>query len=185
MVALSNPKEPIGMCVMNLFLTHRTVTACCLAALLALTASAANAATTTTTFTASATISSSCTVTATNLAFGTYSATATTALTGTSTINVYCTSGTSYTVALNVGTGGGTFTTRSMANGANLMSYNMFTAANQAVIWGDGTASTSTVGGTGAGLLTSSPSTVYGNIPIGQDLPSGTYTSTITVTVNY
>ncbi len=173
------------MRVMNFFLTRRTAVVCHVAALLALTANAVNGATTTTTFTASAVISSSCTVTATNLAFGTYSAVSATALTGTSTVNVYCTSGTPYTVALNVGTGGGTFAVRSMANGTNLMNYNMYTAANQATIWGDGTTSTSTVGGTGAGVLTASPSTVYGSIPIGQDLPSGTYTSTITVTVNY
>ncbi len=169
---------------MYLFLVRRTA-ACRIAALVLLAANGVNAATTTTTFTASAVISSSCTVTATNLAFGNYSAASATALTGTSTINLYCTSGTPYTVALNVGTGGGTFAVRNMANGTNLMSYNMYTAANQATIWGDGTTSTSTVGGTGAGVLTASPSTVYGSIPIGQDLPSGTYTSTITVTVNY
>ena len=143
------------------------------------------AASTTTTFMASAVIASSCTVAANNLAFGTYSPSSATALTGTSTINVYCTSGTAYTVALNVGTGGGTFATRSMANGTNLMNFNLYTSAARTTIWGDGTASTGTVVGTGAGVLTSSPNTVYGNIPISQDLPAGTYSSTITVTVNY
>ena len=52
-------------------------------------------------------------------------------------------------------------------------------------IWGDGSASTSTVAGTGVGVLTAVPTVVYGSIPINQDLPTGTYTSTITVTVNY
>lgn len=157
---------------------------CVLAALL-LAAETSHATTTTTTFTASAVIAASCTVSATNLAFGTYSATSGTALTGTSTINVYCTSGTPYTVAMNVGSGGGTFATRAMANGGNLMNYNLYTSAAHTTVWGDGTSSTATVAGNGAGVLTSSPNTVYGDIPIAQDLPAGTYTSTITVTVSY
>ena len=148
-------------------------------------ANISHAASTTTTFTASAVIVSSCTVTATNLAFGTYTATSATALAGTSVINVYCTSGTPSTVALNIGTGGGTFATRDMANSTYLMNYNLYTSVAHTTIWGDGTASTSTVAGTGAGVLTASPNTVYGNIPISQDLPPGTYSSTITVTVNY
>jgi len=170
---------------MNRSCMRRPTLGCCAAALIFLAANGVDASTTTTTFTASAIISASCTVTATNLAFGTYTATSATALTGTSTVNVYCTSGTPYTVALNIGSGGGTFAARDMANGANLMSYNLYTGAAHTTIWGDGTTSTSTVAGTGVGVLTSSPNTVYGNIPIAQDLPPGTYTSTITVTVTY
>jgi spore coat protein U-like protein len=139
----------------------------------------------TTSFTASAVIAPLCTVVATNLAFGTYTPTAATPLTGTSTINVFCTSGTTYTILLNVGSGGGTFATRDMAFGTTLMSYNLYTSAAHTTIWGDGTASTGTVGGTGAGLLTASPNTVFGSIPISQDLAAGTYLSIITVTVNY
>jgi spore coat protein U-like protein len=174
-----------GELVMTRFAGRLTALGCNAAALALLVANTVSAGTSTTTFIASATIAASCTVAATNLAFGTYSATSATALAGTSTVNVYCTSGTPYTVALSVGSGGGTFAARDMANGANLMAYNLYTSAAHTAIWGDGTASTSTVAGTGAGVLTSSPSTVYGNIPIAQDLPPGTYTSTITVTVNY
>jgi spore coat protein U-like protein len=162
-----------------------TALGCHAAALVLLVANPVSAGTSTTTFTASATIAASCTVEATNLAFGTYSATSATPLTGTSTVNVYCTSGTPYTLALNIGSGGGTFAARDMANGANLMTYDLYTSAAHTAVWGDGTASTSTVAGTGAGVLTSSPNTVYGNIPVSQDLPPGTYTSTITVTVNF
>ena len=165
----------------------RLKTACVFVAFGALcgTAPAAWAATATGTFSATAVISAACTVTAANLNFGTYNPASAVALTGNSTISVFCTSGTPYTVALNVGTGGGTFATRKLANGANLMNYNLFTSAALTAIWGDGTASTSTVAGTGVGVLTAVPATVYGSIPINQDLPTGTYTSTITVTVNY
>src|SRR4051794_29609847 len=50
---------------------------------------------------------------------------------------------------------------------------------------GDGSGSTFTMSGTGSGLLTANNLTVYGEIPIAQDKPPGTYTSTITVTVAY
>lgn len=170
---------------MTCFAGRLSTLSCHAAALLLLAANNVSAGTSTSTFTASVTIAASCTVSATNLAFGTYLASSATPLTGTSTVNVYCTSGTPYTLALNVGSGGGTFAARDMASGANLMTYNLYTSAAHTDIWGDGTASTSMVAGTGAGVLTSSPNTVYGNIPISQDLPPGTYTSTITVTVNY
>lgn len=156
-----------------------------LAALAVLGVNCAHAGQATTSFTASAVIAPLCTVSATNLTFGNYTATSATALTGTSTINVFCTSGTTYTILLNIGSGGGTFATRDMANGTSLMAYNLYTSAARTTIWGDGTLSTGTVSGAGAGLLTSSPNTVFGNIPISQDLPAGTYQSVITVTVNY
>jgi spore coat protein U-like protein len=149
-------------------------------------AAPAMALTATNTFNVTANIVAACTVTATNLGFGPYSPSGATAVTNTSTINTFCTVGTPYTLSLNVGTGGGSFTTtRKMANGASLMNYNLYTSAALTTVWGDGTNSTATVGGTGTGLLTAAPSTVYGSIPVGQDLPTGNYTSTIIVTVTY
>jgi spore coat protein U-like protein len=41
------------------------------------------------------------------------------------------------------------------------------------------------VAGTGSGLLTANTITVYGQIPISQDKPVGTYSSLITVTISY
>lgn len=64
-------------------------------------------------------------VSATNLAFGNYDPSSGTALDGSSTVNVSCTNGTAYTVSLNVGTGGGSFTTRTMALGRNTLNYNL------------------------------------------------------------
>jgi spore coat protein U-like protein len=119
------------------------------------------------------------------LNFGTYDPTSGTTLTGSSTVNVYCTSGTPYTAALNVGSGGGSFTTRTIASGSDTLNYNLYRDAARTQIWGDGTGSTFTVTGTGAGVLTANPISVYGAIPTGQDKPPGSYTSTITVTVTY
>jgi len=144
-----------------------------------------HAGTTTTTFPVSAVINSACSVTASALSFGTYNPTSGSPLDGTSTISVYCTIGSAYTVSLDVGTGGGAYTARTIANGANALDYNLYTSNARTTVWGDGTGSTSTVGGTGAGLLTASTQTVYGRVVASQDKPPGTYTSTITVTVTF
>src|SRR5262249_49768916 len=131
-------------------------------------------------------INAACNVSATTLNFGAYNPGSGTALTGTSAVSVYCTSGSSYTAALNVGSGGGTFATRTLlSGGSTTLGFNLYWDAAYSQIWGDGTASTFTVAGTGSGLLTANTITVYGQIPISQDKPTGTYTSTITVTVNY
>ena len=162
---------------------------CCAAAAFASTAaSTATAATATATFTVSANIVASCTVAATNLSFGTYNPASGTALTGSSTISVYCTNSTPYTVFLNAGTGtGSTFTTRKLLNSttSTTLGYNLYTSSQLTTVWGDTTASTGDITGTGAGTLTAVPATVYGSIPINQDMAPGTYSSTITVTVNY
>ena len=57
-------------------------------------------------------------------------------------------------------------------------------------VWGDGTASTATVGGTGIGLSNAGAitHTVYGQLPDStnnQSAPAGNYTDSITVTVEY
>jgi spore coat protein U-like protein len=157
-----------------------------LLAVAALAASAGvNAGTATGTFTVQATIASACLVTANLLNFGTYSPTAATALTGTTTINVNCTSGSPYTAALNVGSGGGAFTGRTLLSGSNTLTFNLYRDNAYSQVWGDGSGSTFTVAGTGSGLLTANTITVYGSIPISQDKPVGTYSSLITVTISY
>jgi len=154
--------------------------------LAALAASAGvDAATATGTFTVQAVINSACNVSATTLNFGTYNPGNASALTATSTVNVYCTSGSSYTASLNIGSGGGTFAARTLLSGTDTLNFNLYRDAAYSQIWGDGTASTYTVAGTGSGLLTPNSLTVYGQVPISQDKPAGTYSSTITVTVSY
>ena len=148
-------------------------------------APALNAATDTTTFTVSASIVDSCDVQATNLAFGTYSPSSNTAHNGTSTISVYCTVGTGYSLGLDVGSGGGVYNARKMTSGGSELLYNLYTSAARTTVWGDGTASTGTVSGSGAGLLSAVSHTVYGQIGINQDSAPGAYASTITVTLTF
>lgn len=152
----------------------------------------AMAQTATTTFNVTASVAKVCNVSATTLAFGTYDPSTGTALDGSSTINVRCTRTTPFTVGLNTGGTGGSFTNRVMRDTAtptaNTLNYNLFTTAARATVWGDGTAGTGTVAGTGAGMGVPNAValTVFGRIP-DQPLavPSTTYSDTITVTVSY
>ena len=147
----------------------------------------AGAATKTTTFGVSAVVNPNCLVSAQPLAFGGYDGTA--AKTGTSDISVRCSSGTTFAVGLS--TGGGTFAQRLLSgSGANKLQYNLFTSAAATTIWGDGTLSTGTMPGTGAGMAAANTQTltVYGQLPdnaFNQGAPSGNYNDTITVTVTY
>ncbi len=150
-----------------------------------LTAVASAAGTNSTTFTVQATINSACNLSAADLNFGAYNPGSGSPLDMTSTVNVFCTVGTTYTLSLDIGTGGGAYTGRNVASGGNTLTYNLYTTTSRTTVWGDGSGSTVTVGGTGLGLLTADTKTVYGRIPASQDKPPGTYTSTVTVTVNF
>lgn len=148
-------------------------------------ANALQAATDSTTFTVTASVAPSCDVQATAHAFGAYSPSAASPLDTTSTISVYCTQGTAYAVSLNSGSGGGSFAGRAMLSGSDVLVYNLFTNNARTTVWGDGSSSTGTVGGTGSGLLTANNHTVHGRIGVGQDVPPGSYSSIVTVTVNF
>jgi spore coat protein U-like protein len=152
------------------------------------TAGISESATTTTTFAVTATVASKCTASATALAFGTYTPGAG-AVTNNSTISVKCTKNTPYTVALNAGaTTGGTVAQRLMGSGANTLQYNLFTTAAFATVFGDGSGTSQTEAGTGAGMATANSITVFGQLPdsaTNQAAVPGSYTDTITVTVTY
>jgi spore coat protein U-like protein len=133
-------------------------------------------------FTATATISDHCTVSATNLNFGTQGV-----LTGnvdqTSTINVQCTNTTPYNIGLNAGLGAGaTVTTRKMTSGGNTIDYSLYRDTARSQVWGT-TIGTNTVSATGTGATQSR--TVYGRVPAQSTPAPAIYSDTITVTVTY
>jgi spore coat protein U-like protein len=144
---------------------------------------------TTNSVTPSASVVASCSVpTTATLNFGNYSAVASAANDATTTFAVRCTNTTPFTVSLNVGIGlSATFATRYMtrSSGGNKLAYSLYTNAARTTIWGNGTSGNSTVAGTGTGLNTDVTFTVYGRIPASQNVPTGTYTDTITITVTY
>ena len=143
---------------------------------------AANAATRTDTFTVTATIIDSCTISANNLSFNDYDALLGTDVDATTTIDVRCSSGTTYDVRLNAGLNG-TIAARQMVNGGNSLNYGLFLDFGRANNWGE-TDGTDTHQDTGNGADQSV--TVFGRIPTGQStLPTGVYSDTVTATVRY
>ena len=154
----------------------------------AMLAGVANSATTTTTFAVTATVQATCSATATTLAFSPYTPGGG-VIANNGTISVKCTKNTPYTIALNGGsTTGGTIAQRLMASGASTLQYNLFTTAAFAQVFGDGSGTSKTVAGTGAGVATANTVTVFGQLPdsaTNQAAVPGNYTDTITVTVTY
>ena len=122
-----------------------------------------------------------CTVSTSGLNFGTYDVFSTLNDDITGTINVNCQSGTSYTLALS--SGFGTYASRNLTSGANVLAYNLFLDPTRLTIWGDGSAGTGTASGVGTGTNTDTP--VYGRVPAGQNVSVGTYSDVITVTVTF
>jgi len=134
----------------------------------------------TTSFNVTATVLKDCIVSATALAFGNYTGAVNNA---TSTITVTCTNTTTYNVGLGPGLAtGATVTTRQMQNGANLLSYALYSNSGMTTNWGN-TSGTNWVSGTGNGAA--QPLTVYGQIAAGLYVTPGNYSDTIAVTVTY
>lgn len=151
----------------------------------------AMAATATNTFTVSSTISAACsTPTVGNLAFGTYNPLGGSNATATADITITCTNTTAITsVTLSAG-GSGSINSRQMSKtGAtsNKLNYNLYTSSANTSIWGDGTSGnvTNNVSGS-AGTGSAQTLTIYGTIAASQtSAVPGSYTDTITVTINY
>jgi len=154
---------------------------CCGTAALAVCTPGARAATATTNFNVTATVLTSCSVSAADLAFGNYDAASTTDASANSTISVTCSLLTPYTISLNNG-GNASGSTRRMGSGASRLTYEMYRDAAQTGIFGT-VASLLGVSGVGTGFAV--PTTVYGKIPKNQAVAPGSYADQITVTVDY
>ncbi len=150
----------------------------------------ANAATATANLSVTATVSASCSISTTALGFGAYDpvgANNASPLDGTGTVIVTCTNGAAAAVTLGQGANaaaGSTDTTpiRRMKNAAGaFLSYSLYQDNAHTTTWGN-TAGTS-VAQTGTG--TASSVTVYGRVPAGQNVASGSYADTVVATVTF
>ncbi|HYB66293.1 MAG TPA: spore coat U domain-containing protein [Steroidobacteraceae bacterium] len=129
-----------------------------------------------------------CSAGATGVAFGTYTPLTPVPLASTGTITVQCLvffAQATVTVDLSSGASGN-FVTRSLTSGTNTLSYNLYLNAAHTQVWGDGS------GGSLIDTLTLNPgfpstvtATIYGAVNSLQDPAPGSYSDTITVTVNY
>ena len=156
-----------------------------LAASLASLAAPSMAGSVSTTFGVSANVLETCsTVTATALAFGDYDPLNGADKDSTSTIDVTCSNGTPFTIKLDGGMHSdpqGRHMQRD--GGAETLHYDLFSDAARTQVWGNGTVG-DVVSGTGTGVVVQE--TVYGRVHGGQnEKPTGTYSDTITVNVDY
>jgi spore coat protein U-like protein len=122
-----------------------------------------------------------CTLNVTGVNFGSYDVFSNSTLDSTGNIDVNCPNGVGYSMALTAG--GGNYTQRVMSSGVHRLNYNLYTAANRAVVWGDATSGTVTVNGTGIGVNVNHG--VYGRIPALQYVYPGSYSDIIIVELTF
>lgn len=92
----------------------------------------------------------------------------------------------SYEIRLSSGESGSYFPRR-IYSGLYDLAYNLYTDSARTIIWGDGSGGTGYVSdGYLLGLFTVTRYyPVYGRLPAGQNVPTGTYSDVIIVTVDY
>lgn len=88
----------------------------------------------------------------------------------------------SYTLAINSGTGGGSFNPRRMIAGAYGLNYNLFLDPSRTQIFGDGSAGTGKAAGGCAG---SCAVAVYGRIYGAQPVPAAQYRDELLATLDF
>lgn len=135
-----------------------------------------------------ASVTQSCRVKTTSpVAFGSYDPLDTHSSTGSDldgsgSVTVACTKGYIPTIGLNLGLNA-SGSTRRMKVGSEYLTYELYKEVGRTNVWGNSGADlftpSSAPGSTGTAY------DVYGRVPKGQDAAAGSYTDTVTVTVNY
>jgi spore coat protein U-like protein len=147
----------------------------------------AHAATASGAMSVSASVTGSCVVGASTLAFPSVTSAVISAgnVDAVGNISVNCTAGSAYTVLLNTGSSAGsTLANRKMSAGNNQwLGYSIYTTAARTTVWGDGTSGSGTMVGVGTGL--SQSIFAYGRIFQGQIATAANYADVVNVTVQY
>ena len=134
-------------------------------------------------FTVSATVTNNCTIGATNLSFGTAGVIGA-GINAAGSLSVTCTNGDAWRISLNGG-GSGNVAARVMQRqgGGGSVGYQLYADSARSLPWGDGTGGTTRVTGTGTGLAQAVP--VYGRVPSQSTPMPGSYSDTITATIEF
>jgi spore coat protein U-like protein len=151
--------------------------------------SSASAQTSTSNLSVTANINNNCAISSTPVAFGNYDpivGNLTSDLTATGTVLVTCTIGDNTVITLGEGLnklGGSTpaVPLRQAANSGNKLNYFLYQESSHTTGWGNTGAAGISI--TGSGIQQSIP--VYGVIGHGQNMPAGSYTDTVVVTVSF
>jgi len=133
-----------------------------------------------------------CSAGTTSVNFGAYSPFSASALDGVGEVRVDCSLLgllgilVSYKISISAGSSGA-FSGRQMVGGGYRLNYNLYTDPARNNVWGNGAGGSTTVNVSylAAVLFTTRSYSIYGRIPPRQNLPTGTYTDTIVVTVDY
>lgn len=126
----------------------------------------------------------SCTfVVASDLAFGAYDPFAAAPLDSTTTFQYRCPKGQILRVTLDAGSSG-SFAWRALRQGAEVLRYNLYLDAARTTVWGDGTGGSSV--GPGETSISGGVTTawVFARVPAAQDVASGPYADTISITID-
>jgi spore coat protein U-like protein len=125
-----------------------------------------------------------CTVTTTGVNFGVYDVFNLVDTDSTGGITVTCTTRTRVTILIGQSANSGLMNPRQMRQlaGVELLNYDLFTMANRRNIWGDDTLGTRSQN---KNVRPNRPwvATVFGRLYAGQDVSSGLYDDTVTVTI--
>jgi len=124
-----------------------------------------------------------CTISTTNVNFGSYNVFAVPPVDSTGSVTYRCTNHPNVTIVLSKGSST-TFSPRTLKNGSNALNYNLYLDAARITVWGDGTSSTSVYSSASVsnGNIVV---TVYGRIPAAQDVSAGAYSDSLTATINF
>ncbi len=134
-----------------------------------------------------------CTVSATSVAFGTYDPLGGAPLDTSGTVSVTCVSGpppprVDYDVLLSTGQAS-SYGPRAMTNSVSQLNYNLYTDPARTQRWGDGSGGTSVISVrfnvSPLGSTQTDNYPVYGRVFAGQNVTTGAYLDSITVTVNF
>lgn len=139
-------------------------------------------------FAVTASVSPTCNVATSDVAFGAYDPASATARDAEGAVRVTCTNTTTYTIALNAGgAGASAFDSRRMLSGTHELPYQLYLDSSRTTVWGDGSGGSSLNPTTGSftGNGNEQSYTVYGRVPANRYVAPGAYTDTVNVTVTY
>ncbi|HWP56552.1 MAG TPA: spore coat U domain-containing protein [Candidatus Acidoferrales bacterium] len=125
-----------------------------------------------------------CTISTQAINFGSYDVLSLTPRDSTGRVTYRCDRRDPITISLDRG-GAATFNARRMLKGAEALNYNLFLDAARTLIWGDGSGGTTVHSNPAPPRNQNVTVTVFGRIPAGQDVSAGTYTNTVTATIDF
>ena len=134
---------------------------------------------------------SACTINTSSIRFGNYDSFSSIPSDTAGTITVNCTSDVvKANLTLSQSSTSGSFNPRQMkrSGGTDLLNYNIYTDVARTIIFGNGAGGTTDIGlkrPTGKPEPWSQVIDIYGRIPPGQDVSVGSYSDTLTVTINW